>query len=360
MIGGDGIGPEVISEAVGVLDAAGFAGSFVEAGAGWDLWVQTGESLPVATVDLVDRHRLCLFGAITSRPSADADAAASRLGIGTWTSPILELRRRFGLDISLRPAVSFPGNPGNAARRSGDGGFFEPPVDLVVVRQNTEGLYSGVEWTDPPPAVRAALASHPRWTVPDRERVAVTARVVTARASVHLMDVAFSLAKQRGETEVVLAEKPNVLRATSGLVVEVARETAKSHPGVRVVEMTVDAVLMEMVARPDRFGVIATSNLFGDLLSDAAAGLVGGPGFAPSSNLGERVAVFEPVHGSAPDIAGTATANPIAAILAAAMLADHSGQFDVGTRIRRAVAAAIAAGLADSTSEISRRVRDHL
>jgi 3-isopropylmalate dehydrogenase len=246
-------------------------------------------------------------------------------------------------------------------RRTADGRVEEPAVDLVVVRQNTEGLYAGVEWHPIPEDVARALATHKGWDEEwGRQDTAITVRVVTRRAVERLITAAFAEAERRGERRIVLAEKPNVLRATSGLVVDVAREVAQRHEGFELAVRNVDAVLMDMTLQPDAFGVIATTNLFGDLLSDAAAGLVGGPGFAPSANLGQAAAVFEPVHGSAPDIAGQGTANPVAAILSAAMLAEHVDQKAVAGRISNAVAQVVAAGAPTGTRAIGHAIRSAL
>jgi isocitrate dehydrogenase (NAD+) len=357
-IGGDGIGPEVTEEAIKTLEHAGFAGSWVEAPAGRAHWLATGEALPDSTLSLVALHGLCLFGATTSGPASETESLARRHRLRPWRSPILHLRQALGLDIALRPARSFPGNPGNAIRLGADGGVEEPAVDLVVVRQNTEGLYAGVEWHPLPEKVAECLAANPRWNNGWNDSdTAITVRVVTRRRIERLVAAAFAQAERRGEDRIVLAEKPNVLRATSGLVVDVAREMANRHQTIELDVRNVDEVLMGLCSRPDAFGVIATTNLFGDLLSDAAAGLVGGPGFAPSANLGESAAVFEPVHGSAPDIAGGGTANPVAAILAAAMLAEHVGQGAVDRRIRTAVERAVAGGLPTGTGAIGRTVR---
>jgi 3-isopropylmalate dehydrogenase len=358
VIGGDGVGPEVVDEAVATLGEAGFRGSFVEADAGWDCWRSTGVALPGETKRLLERHHLCLFGATTSRPEVETEALARAEGLQAWRSPILELRSGFGLDVSIRPITSFPGNPGNALRRGVDGAVEEAVVDMVIVRQNTEGLYAGLEWRPVPEDVSRALATHPGWKPAwDVGDVALGVRVVTRRATERLVTAAFHQARHRGEARVVLAEKPNVLRATSGLVVEVAEQVALHHPGIELDVRNIDALLAQLVADPASFGVIATTNLFGDLLSDAAAGLAGGLGFAPSANIGDTVAVFEPVHGSAPDIAGRGVANPIAAILAAAMLAEHVGQPEVASRIRTAVGKVVARGGAGGTGTVGDAVR---
>jgi 3-isopropylmalate dehydrogenase len=349
VIPGDGIGPIVTAQAVRVLEAVGFRARFVEAEAGWGCWLEQGTSLPDRTVALVDRHRLCLFGAITSAPRSEIEAESRSSGIDSYRSPILELRRRFSLDVSVRPCRSFPGNPRNHVRREPDGSIVEPEIDLVVFRQNTEGLYSGVEWGSPSRRIRRAFRSHPGYQPfleASEDDLAITARIVSRAASRRLLEAAFDHAASRGLGEVIVCEKPNVLRETSGLFIEVAGDVADRHGGIALRIVNIDAFLMQLVLRPDEIGVVATTNLFGDLISEAAAGLVGGLGFAPSANLGEQVALFEPAHGSAPHRAGypVAVVNPIAAILSAAMLLDHVGEADRAESIRRAVAGVVSEG----------------
>jgi 3-isopropylmalate dehydrogenase len=349
---GDGIGAVVVPEAVRVLEAAGFDATFVAAEIGWSCWRRDGDALPQRTVDLLAEHKRGLLGAITSKPpaAAEAELPAHLKGRGLkYASPILALRQRFGQDICVRPCRSFPGNPTNFVRRGADGSIEEPALDIVVFRQNTEGLYAGVEWTDPPPAVRQALASHPRFApfaaVHGRD-LALTVRVVTREACRRITDAAFRFAAERGIATVALAEKPNVLRETSGLFEEAAREASRAWPGVALSVVNIDALLMDLARRPEAHHVIVASNLFGDVVSDAAAGLTGGPGFACSANLGHDVAIFEPTHGSAPGHAGfdVPIANPIATILAAALLAENDGAPEVAARIRAAIASVVAEG----------------
>jgi 3-isopropylmalate dehydrogenase len=351
---GDGIGRHVIPEALRVLDASGFDADVVTAEIGWACWLRDGEALPRATIELLDTHELGLLGAITSKPPAQAEAElpASLHGRGLkYASPILELRRRFQQDICVRPCVAFPGNPTNFVRRRADGSIDEPPIEIVVFRQNTEGLYAGVEWTDPPATVRDALATHPRFapfeTVPGRD-LALTVRIVTREASRRIVDAAFRYAAEHGVRQVTVAEKPNVLRETSGLFEEAAREVQRHWPDIMLQSSNVDALLLGLVRKPEDYRVIVASNLFGDLVSDAAAGLTGGLGFACSANVGARVSIFEPTHGSAPKHAGSepAVVNPCGAILAAALLAEHAGDAGAASRIRAAVAAVVASGAA--------------
>ena len=349
---GDGIGRVVIPEALRVLTAAGFEANLVDAEIGWSCWRRDGDPLPGRTIALLEQHRWALLGAITSKSRADAEADLPDNLRGTghpYRSPILALRQRFGLDVCLRPCASFPGNPVNFVRRHASGRVEEPALDLTVFRQNTEDVYAGVEWLDPPPGVRAALATHPRFApflgTPGSD-LAVAARIVTRDASRRIVDAAFRYAAARGKDAVVLAEKPNVLRETSGLVEDAAREVAARYPGITLRSMNVDAVVLELVRRPESLGVIVATNLFGDILSDAVAGLTGGLGFAASANLGPTVAIFEPTHGSVPGHDGIEPpiANPIAAILAGALLAEHAGDPGAAARIRAAIAAVVAEG----------------
>ena len=349
---GDGIGSVVIPEAVRVLDAAGFDASYVNAEIGWSCWLRDGDALPRRTIELLAEHELGLLGAITSKPpaAAEAELPAHLKGRGLkYQSPILTLRQHFAQDICLRPCRSFPGNPTNFVRRRADGSTEEPALDIVVFRQNTEGLYAGVEWTDPPAEVRRALALHPKFApfenVLGRD-LAITVRIVTRDACRRIVDAAFRFAAEQKIATVTLAEKPNVLRETSGLFEEVARDVSRRWPQVRLSLLNIDALLMDLARRPEGLRVIVASNLFGDIVSDAAAALTGGPGFACSANLGPDVAIFEPTHGSAPAHAGfeVPIVNPIAAILAGALLAEHAGSPEAATRIRSAIAAVIADG----------------
>ncbi len=349
---GDGIGAIVVPEAVRVLAAAGLEAEYVTAEIGWSCWTRDGNPLPARTVELLARHKLGLLGAITSKPAAAAEAelpAALRGRAIKYASPVLALRQHFGQDVCVRPCRSYPGNPVNFVRRRADGSVEEPLLDIVVFRQNTEGLYAGVEWTDPPVEVRRALALHARFAPfagvagPD---LAITVRIVTRDACRRIAHAAFRHAAERGLPTVTLAEKPNVLRETSGLFEEVARDVHREWPRVGLSVVNIDALLMDLARRPEAFRVIVASNLFGDLVSDAVAGLTGGPGFACSANLGDEVAIFEPTHGSAPSHATLEDpiVNPVAAILAGALLAEHGGAPEVAARIREAVASVVEEG----------------
>jgi isocitrate dehydrogenase (NAD+) len=349
---GDGIGKVVTPEAVRVLKAAGFDAEYVHADIGWDFWVNEGNPLPERTVELLAKHRLGLFGAITSKPKAEAAAELSSKLRGkgfSYFSPIVGLRQRFNLDVCIRPCRSFPGNPLNFVRRAKDGSCEEPLVNAVIFRQNTEGLYSGVEWTNPPGEVRRAFATHPKFKpfaeMPG-EDLAVSLRIITRRACRRILTAAFAYARKFGYRSVTVCEKPNVLRETSGMVEEVAREVQKEFSEIALRSTNIDAQMMWLSKNPEDYGVVVATNLFGDVASDAFAGLVGGLGFACSGNIGEEVAVFEPTHGSAPKYAklDPPIVNPIATILSAAMLLDHVGEDAMAQRVRDAVAAVVREG----------------
>lgn len=349
---GDGIGKTVLPEAIRVLDAVGFDATYVHGDIGWEFWCREGNALPDRTIALLEQHRLGLFGAITSKPKKEADAelAPELQGKGlSYYSPIVTMRQRFGLDICLRPCRSFVGNPLNFIRKAPGGGFEEPEVNAVIFRQNTEGSYTGVEWTNPPAVVREALATHPKFKpfkdVPG-EDMAISTRIVTRPVIARIVRAAFDYARAHGYRSVTVAEKPNVLRETSGMFEEVAKQVAADYPDVQLWSVNIDAIMMWLTKNPEEYGVIVCENLFGDIISDAFAGLVGGLGFACSGNIGPEVAVFEPTHGSAPkyEKLEPSIVNPIAMILSAAMLCDHVGEGDKGDRIRAAIARVVAEG----------------
>ncbi|MFH1417449.1 MAG: isocitrate/isopropylmalate family dehydrogenase [Planctomycetota bacterium] len=348
---GDGIGKTVTPEAIRVLDKVGFEAEYVHGDIGWEFWINEGNALPQRTIDLLAKHKIGLFGAITSKPK---DMAAEELSPAlrdkgyVYSSPIVGLRQHFDLDLCIRPCKAFKGNPLNFIRRDGDG-FVEPPVDAVIFRQNTEGLYCGVEWTNPPANVRAALETHPkmaRFKECPGEDLAVSTRIFTRRACRRICRAAFEYAKKFGYKSVTVCEKPNVIRETSGMMRAEAKIIAKDFPGIALWETNIDAQMMWLTKNPEDYGVLVAGNMFGDIISDGFAGLVGGLGFACSANIGDELAVFEPTHGSAPkyEKLSPSIVNPIAMILSACMMLDHLGETDKSKRIRDAVAAVIAEG----------------
>ncbi len=338
---GDGIGREVMEAGRVVLDALKLDAEYVPADIGWEFWRQEGDALPPRTIDILKSSHCALFGAITSKPKeeAEADLAPHWRGKGlVYRSPIVRLRQMFDLGVNLRPCKAYRGNPLN----------YRDDIDLVVFRENTEGLYAGVELHPLPDDVRRALEAH---SAPMRafaaiasDDIALTARVITRRGAARIIRRAFEYAQKHGYPTVTLVEKPNVLRETSGLMTRVARQVALDFPHIELWERNIDAMVAELVKQPQQYGVLVTSNLFGDVISDLTAQLVGGLGFAPSGNLGDSFAVFEPTHGSAPDIAGKGVANPVGMLLAARLMLDWLGESERGTRLENALAAVIAEG----------------
>ncbi|MFO8184322.1 MAG: isocitrate/isopropylmalate family dehydrogenase [Candidatus Aegiribacteria sp.] len=350
---GDGIGGTVLEEALRVLEAAGFQADYIHADIGWEYWKKEGNPLPDRTLELLEEHRIALFGAITSKPKDKAleelDPSLRDRGL-IYYSPIVAMRQHFSLDICMRPCKAFRGNPLNFIRRGPGDTIEEPPVDVVIFRQNTEGLYGGVEWTDPPDNVYDALMSHPKFRKnfadAPREDLAVSTRIFTRNACRRILTAAFEHAKNFGYKSVTICEKPNVIRETSGMMREEGRKISREYPEVDLWETNIDAQMMWLTKNPEDYGVLVSGNMFGDIVSDGFAGLVGGLGFACSANIGEEVAVFEPTHGSAPKYAEykVPIVNPMAMILSSCMMLDHLGETDKAERIRKAIADVIAEG----------------
>ena len=349
---GDGIGQVVLPEAVRVLEEAGFSAEWIEAGIGWEHWVEKGNPLPEETLELIAEHKVALFGAITSKPK-DKAAAEIRAELRDeghiYFSPIVGLRQHFDLDVSIRPCITFPGNPLNFIRRAADGGVDEPRVNTVIFRQNTEGLYGGVEWTNPPDLVWDALDTHPKFAafrdVP-RPDLAVSTRIFTRAKCRRICEQAFAYAATHGYRSVTVCEKPNVIRETSGMMLDEARAVHEAYPQIQLWDTNIDAQMMWLTKNPEDYGVIVAGNMFGDIISDGFAGLVGGLGFAASANIGREVGVFEPTHGSAPKYAelDPSIVNPAAMILSAVMMLDWLGETEIAERVRGAVAAVVTGG----------------
>jgi len=351
---GDGIGRTVLEEAIRVLERAGFSADYVAGDIGWEFWRKEGDPLPERTIKLLEQHRIGLFGAITSKPK---DAAAGELdpslhGKGlVYSSPIVGLRQHFNLDICIRPCRTYRGNPLNFIRRGPGGVIEEPEIDVVIFRQNTEGLYGGVEWSNPPENVYSALATHPKFRanfggVPAKE-LSVSTRIFTRRATGRILRAAFDYAGKHGYRSVTVCEKPNVIRETSGMMYRMAQEIQREeYPHIELWNTNIDAQMMWLTKNPEDYGVIVAGNMFGDIVSDGFAGLIGGLGFACSANLGEEVAVFEPTHGSAPKYADfpVSIVNPIAMIESACLMLDHIGENETAGRIRSAIARVILEG----------------
>ncbi len=353
---GDGIGKIVLKEAIRVLDAVGFQAEYIYGDIGWEFWKKEGNPLPERTIKLLEEHKIALFGAITSKPK---DEAAKELnpelqGKGlTYSSPIVGLRQHFKLEISMRPCHTYEGNPLNFIRRGKNGEIEEPKVDVVIFRQNTEGLYSGVEWTNPPENVYEAFMTHPKFVknfgdIP-KEEISISTRIFSRGATERILRAAFEHAKKYGYKSVTLTEKPNVIRETSGMMYKMAKEIQQNeYPEIELWNTNIDAQMMWLTKNPEDYGVIVAGNMFGDIVSDAFAGLVGGLGFAASAQYNKEtgVAVFEPTHGSAPKYAEyeTPIVNPIAMIEAAVMMLEYIGENQKAKRIRDAIAQVIKEG----------------
>ena len=352
---GDGIGSIVMKQALRVLDASGFEAEYVHGDIGWEFWCREGNPLPQRTLDLIRKHRIALFGAITSKPNEEAKAELDPALQGkgyTYSSPIVGLRQKFNLDICVRPCRSYKGNPLNFIRRGKGNTIEEPVVDVVIFRQNTECLYSGVEWTNPPEQVYRALLTHPKFAenfgrVPVEE-LSVSTRIFTRRATERILQAAFDYARKYGYWTVTVCEKPNVIRETSGLMWKLAKEIQKSsYPEIKLLNTNIDAQMMWLTKNPEDYGVIVAGNMFGDIASDAFAGLIGGLGFACSAQFSEDgIAVFEPTHGSAPKYADyeIPIVNPVAMIESACMMLDYIGEKEPAEKIRKAIAGLILEG----------------
>ncbi len=303
LLPGDGIGPEVTRAAKRVLEALPLRFTWLNGEIGFEAYRRFGTPLPDETLEAILQADASLFGAVTTPPD-----------IPNYRSPVLRMRQELDLFANLRPCRSVP----NAQSRQG--------IDLMLVRENTEDLYAGAERLE------------------EGGERAVGEMVITRRASERVARAACELALKRGFSKVTVVHKANVLRQTSGLFRRTALEVVRGFSALQAEEMLVDTCAMELVRAPEQFEVIVTTNLFGDILSDEASMLVGGLGLASSGNVGARTAVFEPVHGSAPKLAGTGRANPLAAILSAAMLLEYLGESEQARRVEVAVRRAIAAG----------------
>ncbi len=299
VIPGDGIGPEIMSATLRVLDALDCGLNYEFVDAGLVALEKHGQLLPQATLDKIAEHKVALKGPLTT-PIGDG-----------FTSINVTLRRHFDLYANVRPAISFPGTKSRYQN-----------IDIITVRENTEGAYLSEGQT-----------------LSDDGETAISMIRNTRKGSSRIVRYAFELAVKKGRKKITAVHKANILKTSSGLFLNVAREIAKEYPQIEFNEMIVDNTCMQLVMKPEQFDVIVTTNLFGDILSDLCAGLVGGLGLAPGDNIGTSAAIFEAVHGSAPDIAGKGIANPCALLLAAADMLDYLDMVAKGTELRQAIRA---------------------
>jgi isocitrate/isopropylmalate dehydrogenase len=338
---GDGIGGEVCAAARLVLDRLGFEAEYLEGDIGWECWRREGDAFPDRTIELLKSVDAALFGAITSKPAktAEAELVPELQGRGlAYRSPIVRMRQLFDLYVCLRPCKAYPGNPIN----------FKEGIDLVVFRENTEDLYAGVEFNPVPDEVAQTLAAASKNFAPFKklagDEYAISCKINSRAGSERIARAAFEFARDNGRKKVTIVHKANVVRATDGLFLEAARAVAKEFPDIQVNDANIDAICMWLLKNPFDYDVLVAPNLYGDIISDLCAQMVGGLGFGCSGNVGTQLAVFEPTHGSAPKYAGQNKVNPLATILAAKMMLDWLGEADMAARLERAVAAVIAEG----------------
>ena len=297
VISGDGIGREVMSACEYLLDKLDLEFSFKYGEAGFDCFNKNGTTLPEETIKIAKDSDAVLFGASTSTPGQP--------------SPIINLRKELNVYANIRPIKSYRGV-----------NSIHDDIDFVIVRENTEGLYSQAEYGD--------------------ENKMIAERIITRKASERISKAAFNLCLKRGENKVTCVHKSNVLKKTDGVFKESFYKVAEEYPQIKTEDFYVDAMAMYLITQPQNFDVIVASNLFGDILSDESAGLVGGLGLAPSGNIGDHNGLFEPVHGSAPDIAGQNIANPCSMILSASMMLDYLGEWEISNDIKNAVEKVVA------------------
>ncbi|MFT5760478.1 MAG: isocitrate dehydrogenase (NAD+) [Alteromonadaceae bacterium] len=304
VIPGDGIGPDIIDATIKVLDKAGCNFEYEYADAGLTALEKHGELVPEKTLELIQKNKVTLKGPLTTP-----------VGEG-FTSINVTLRKQFKLYANLRPVLSFKGTKARYEN-----------IDILTVRENTQGMYSGLGQT-----------------ISDDGNTAEAVSLVTREGAERILTFAYETARKEGRKKVTAVHKANILKSTSGLFLKVAREVAALYPDIESTEMIVDNCCMQLVMNPEQFDVIVTTNLFGDILSDLCAGLVGGLGMAPGANIGDDCAIFEAVHGSAPDIAGKNLANPTSVILAAIQMLEYLGMSDKADNIRQAITDVIASG----------------
>jgi len=353
---GDGVGIDVTDAAKIVLDRLALDAEYIHGDIGWEFWCNEGEPLPQRTLDMMKETDCAFFGAITSKGKdvADKELIPELQGKGySYRSPIVRMRQLLDLYICLRPCKAYAGNPLN----------YKDGIDLVVFRENTEGMYIGVEYARVPEEFYAV-----KGTEKLARDAAISFRAITPGGSERIVRAAFEYAVKHNRRRVTAVHKANVLRQTDGVFMEAARKVAADYPGIQFDNANIDAMGMWLLKNPFNYDVIVTTNLFGDIISDLCAQMVGGLGFGCSGNIGREYAVFEPTHGSAPKYAGQYKVNPIATILAAKMMLDWLGEPEKAAQLEGAVAAVIAEGQVrtydmggdSSTLDIAHAVADRL
>ncbi len=338
---GDGIGNDVMEAAKIVLEVLKLDAEYIHGDVGWEFWKKEANPLPDRTKKIINETDCCLFGAITSKPKEEAEKelAPEFQGKGyIYSSPIVKIRQEFKLHTNLRPCKAFKGNPLN----------YKEDIDLVVFRENTEGLYSGVEFHPLSQELMNCLSkNHPKmkkFANTSLDDIAISCRIFTRKACQSIIRQAFEYAKKFKKQSVTVVEKPNIIRETSGLMIREARKIAQEYPGIALWETNIDAMCMWLVKNPQDYSVLVSSNMFGDIISDLCAQLVGGLGFASSANIGDDHALFEPTHGSAPKYAGQYKVNPTAMLFTVKLMLDYLGEEELSERLENAIARVIEEG----------------
>jgi isocitrate/isopropylmalate dehydrogenase len=314
---------------------------YVHGDIGWEFWRTEGDALPQRTIELLNNVRAAMFGAITSKPvkAAEAELIPELQGKGlVYRSPIVRMRQMFDLYVCLRPCKAYAGNPLN----------YRENIDLVIFRENTEDLYSGVEFNPVPVDLASVLArlSKPFAAFKDvpPDELALSAKIVTHSGCERILRAAFDFAREHKRHKVTVIHKANVVRATEGMFLDIAKEVHNDYPEIEMDDANVDAICMWLLKNPSNYDVLVATNMFGDIVSDLAAQMVGGLGFGCSGNIGRKLAVFEPSHGSAPKYAGQYKVNPIATILSVRMMLEWLGEAEKAAALEQAVAAVIREG----------------
>lgn len=340
---GDGVGVEVLEAAKIILDKINLDAEYIHGDIGWEFWCKEGDAFPQRTQDLLRNVNAAMFGAITSKPvkAANAELVPELQNKGlVYRSPIVRMRQLFDLYICLRPCKAYEGNPLNYYNRN--------DIDLVVFRENTEGMYSGVEFNPVPKELANFLKINSKPFAPFKDvpldEYAISCKINTRKGSERIIRAAFEFAKKLNRKKVTVVHKANVVRATDGLFLETAKEVRKDFPEIQMDDANIDAITMWLLKNPKNYDVLVAPNLFGDIISDLCAQMVGGLGFGCSGNIGVKLAVFEPTHGSAPKYAGQYKVNPIATILSAKMMMEWLGETDKAKAVEKATAEVIKEG----------------
>jgi len=362
---GDGIGVDVLDAAKIVLDRLHLEAEYIPGDIGWEFWRREGDPLPPRTIELLKNVDAALFGAVTSKPakSAQEELPPSLRNNGhVYRSPIVRMRQLFDLYTCLRPCKAYAGNPLN----------FKDGLDLVVFRENTEDLYAGVEFSPVPQELSDALNHLSKAFAPfascSGESYAISCKINTVMGSERIVRAAFDFARKHKRRKVTVVHKANVVRATDGLFLETAQRVAVGYPDIKMYEANIDALTMWLLKNPFNYDVLVAPNLYGDIISDLCAQMVGGLGFASSGNIGAKLGVFEPTHGSAPRYAGQYKVNPIATILAVKLMLEWLGENEMAEAVETAVAVVIKenkvrtydVGGTNTTLEVAQAVADRL